>query len=303
MAFDPHKLMSWPFKDVMRSYDDRDTLLYALSIGLGERLDDERWLPFVYEKQLKALPTMLTVLGMTDIGFMTDPDIGLDLSKMLHGEAGLEIHAPLPATGSIVSRMRLVDLIDKGPQKGSLLYYERHIRNGFDNTALATERGCFILRGNGGFADTSRVAPTPHAIPDRPADLVCDLPTLPQSALLYRLTGDRNPLHADPDLAHAVGFPRPILHGACTFGIAGHALLKTLCDYDPTRFKRMDVRFAAPVFPGETLRTEIWIEDEPYLSFRSKVLERDKVVLDNGYAQCDVVASVRDRLRSSGVLA
>lgn len=303
MAFDPHRLMQWPFQDVVRHYDDRDTLLYALAIGIGERLDDARWLPFVFEKHLQALPTMPAVLGMTDIGFMTDPAIGLDLSKMLHGEAGIEIHAPLPATGAIVSRMRFVDLIDKGPQKGSLLYYERKIRNAADHADLATERGCFILRGNGGFADTSRPAPPPHAIPDRPADLTCDLPTLPQSALLYRLTGDRNPLHADPELARAVGFPRPILHGACTFGIAGHALLKSLCDYDPARFQRMDVRFAAPVFPGETLRTDIWLEGDNRLSFRSKVVERDKIVLDNGYAECRIAAAVRARLNPSGAAA
>ena len=287
MALDHRRLMSWTFRDVLHRYDDRDTILYALSLGLGGDPRDARQLRFVYEKDLHALPTMPIVLGMTDLGFLTDPAVGIDLPKMLHGESGLDIHAQLPVKGAVISRMKLVDLVDKGPRKGALLYFERRIRNAEDDRPLATERGCFVLRGNGGFADEIGATATPRAMPDRPADHVCDLATLPQSALLYRLNADRNPLHADPEVAAAAGFDRPILHGSCTYGVAGHALIKVMCDYDPSRLQRMDVRFTAPVLPGETIRTEIWMGSESSLTFRCRAVERDQVVLDNGYAECD----------------
>jgi acyl dehydratase len=113
-------------------------------------------------------------------------------------------------------------------------------------------------------------------------DVICDLPTLPQQALLYRLSGDFNPLHASPNIAKNAGFKAPILHGLCTFGIMTHALVKTCCDYDPNRFKRMRLRFSAPVYPGETIRTEIW-RDGNEIAFRCRSLEQDKVVINNGY--------------------
>jgi len=284
MALHPEKLLNWPFVDVVHRYDDRDTMLYALSVGLGGDPLDRRQLRFTFEKDLRAVPTMAMVLGMTDLGFLTDVEVGIDMARLLHGESELEIHGSLPASGAIVSRMRIVDLVDKGPQKGAFLYYERRIRDAADDTPLATDRGCFILRGNGGFSGAVGTTPAPHAIPDRPADLVCDLRSLPQAALIYRLNGDRNPLHADPGLARKAGFDRPILHGACTFAIAGHALLKSICEYDPARLRSIGARFSSPVFPGETLRTEIWLGDGGQVSFRCRVPERDRIVLDNGHA-------------------
>lgn len=286
MALDVRKLLDWPFSEVVHEYDDKDTMLYALGIGLGSEPDDPRQLRFIYEKGLMAFPTMPIVLGMTDLGFLTDPAVGIDLPKMLHGESSLEIHAPLPPAGAIVSRMSIDRLIDKGAAKGALLYFTRSIRRLSDKALLATEHGCFVLRGNGGFSANVEGAPAARPMPQREPDDICDLPTLPQAGLLYRLTGDRNPLHADPAVAAAAGFKRPILHGSCTYGIAAHALLKTLCDYEPTGLKRMDVRFTAPVFPGETVRTEIWREPNSSASFRCKVAER--IVLDNGYAECAV---------------
>jgi acyl dehydratase len=122
-------------------------------------------------------------------------------------------------------------------------------------------------------------------LPERAPDRVCDLATLPQAALIYRLSGDYNPLHADPEVAKAAGFPRPILHGLCSFGVAGHALLRTLCGYDPAKLKRVDGRFSSPVFPGETIRTEIWRDGEGRASFRCRVAGRDAVVINNGLAE------------------
>jgi acyl dehydratase len=290
MTLNASRLMGWPFREVVHAYSDRDTMLYALSLGFGEPATDEKQLRFVYEKALVAVPTMPIVLGMTDLGFLHDPEVGIDLSRMLHGESELEIHAPLPAAGSVLSKMRLVDLVDKDAKKGAFLYFERTISlPGGD--ALATERGCFVLRGNGGFSKELSATPprpegaSPRKPPDRPADIVCDLPTSSRAALLYRLTNDRNPLHVDPDVARAAGFDRPILHGSCAYGIAGHAILKTICDYDPHRFGGLAVRFMSPTFPGETIRTEIWRSSTEEVAFRCTAVERNLVVLDQGRAK------------------
>jgi acyl dehydratase len=289
MTLNASRLMEWPFRDVVHSYSDRDSMLYALSLGFGEPPTDERQLRFVYEKALVAVPTMPIVLGMTDLGFLHDAEIGIDLPRMLHGESALEIHAPLPPAGSVFSKMRLVDLVDKGANKGAFLHFERAIfLPGGD--ALATERGCFVLRGNGGFAKEQPSTPrsegvSPRKAPDRAADIVCDLPTSSRAALLYRLTNDRNPLHADPDIARAAGFDRPILHGSCVYGIAGHAILKTVCGYDPLRVGGLAVRFTSPVFPGETIRTEIWHSSTEEVTFRCTAVERNLVVLDQGRAK------------------
>lgn len=284
---DHKRLLGWPFKDVVRHYSEHDTILYALGVGLGGDPTDPRQLKFVYEKELQAFPTMPIVLGMTDMGFLSDPAVGIDLRKMLHGESSLTIHAPLPPTGAIVSRMSIVDLVDKGADKGALLHFERRIRDAASGDPMATEHGCFVLRGNGGFSGAVRKTPQPRAVPNRVADQFYAMPTLPQAGLLYRLTGDRNPLHADPAVARSAGFDRPILHGSCTYGIAAHALLKVLCDYDPRRFRRMDVRFTSPVLPGETIQTEIWREPGGTAFFRCRAVERNRVVLDNGFVEYD----------------
>jgi acyl dehydratase len=149
---------------------------------------------------------------------------------------------------------------------------------------FATLTETVFCRGDGGFGGAKREMKPPHPVPDRAPDAVCDLPTRPETALLYRLSGDPNPLHSDPDVARAAGFERPILHGLATFGIAGHALLRTICDYEPERLIAMAGRFSAPVYPGETIRTQMW-RDGDVVSFRARVLERDVVAIDNGRAE------------------
>jgi acyl dehydratase len=141
-----------------------------------------------------------------------------------------------------------------------------------------------FARANGGFGGPSGPTREPHALPSRKPDMICDLPTLPQAALIYRLSGDYNPLHAEPAFAKRAGFKAPILHGRCTFGIAGHAVLKTCCAYDPARLIAMEGRFSAPVFPGETVRTEMW-QDGNVISFRALIVDRDAVVLTGGRAE------------------
>ena len=283
MAIDMEKLLSWPFPEVEHAYSARDTILYALGVGAGADPLDEGDLKYVYEDGLVALPTMAVILGYPGF-WLKNPDTGINWRQLLHGEQGLTLHAPLPASGSVVGRTRITGLIDKGEGKGALLFSEREVFEKDSGRPLATLTATAVLRADGGFGGPSGPAPQPHPIPQRAADASVDLATLPQAALIYRLSGDDNPLHADPKVAAAAGFPRPILHGLCTFAVAGRAILRLACDNDPARLKSLNVRFSAPVFPGETIRTEIW-RDGGVVSFRSSVVERGVTVLNNGRAE------------------
>lgn len=281
MGIDYQKLKNRSFPDVVHSFTASDTILYALGVGLGADPVDRRQLAYVYEDGLKALPTMAVVLGYPGF-WLKEPDTGVDWKQVLLGEQGIEVHRLLPVSGAVVGRTRIDEIVDKGPGKGALIYSRRTVTDKATGELLCSLASTTFCRADGGFGGPPAPARAPHAVPGRPCDLTCDLPTLPQAALIYRLCGDRNPLHADPAIARAAGFPRPILHGLCTFGVAGHALLKTLCGYDAARVKRMQVRFSAPVFPGETIRTEIWRESKGRASFRCQVPERNAIVLDNG---------------------
>ena len=281
MAIHPDKLFNWPFKEVEQTYTVRDSIIYALGLGFGADPLDEGQLNFTFEERdFKAVPTMAAVL-CTPGFWVRDPESGVDWKKVLHGEQAIELHRPLPPKATIKARSRITDIIDKGKGKGALFFAERTLVDGVTNEPLATLKSTIFARGDGGFGGPSGPQPEPHVLPHREPDEVCDLPTLPQAALIYRLSGDPNPLHADPQVAAAAGFDRPILHGLCTLGIAGHAILKTYCDYDTARFKSLKLRFSSPVFPGETIRTEMW-RDGKNVSFRAKVVERDIVVLNNG---------------------
>jgi acyl dehydratase len=184
----------------------------------------------------------------------------------------------------VIGRTRILEAIDKGAGKGALVYTEKTVTEKATGALIATVTQTSFCRGDGGFGGPPRETPAPHPLPQREPDLLCDLATRPEQALIYRLSADRNPLHADPEIAKAAGFPRPILHGLGTFGVVGHALLRAVCGYDPARLKSINARFSAPVFPGETLRTEIW-RDGTVVSFRSRVVERDAIAINNGRAE------------------
>ena len=282
MPIDRDKLFAWPFEEVEQRYDERDTILYALGIGLGAEPTDPRQLRFVYEQGLQALPSMGVILGYPGF-WLQNPRSGADWRRLVHGEQSIEILKPLPPAGTVLGMTRVRDVIDKGPDRGALVFTEREVRDKASGELLCRLASTTFLRGDGGFGGPAGPVPAPHPIPDRPAEESCELATLPQAALIYRLSGDRNPLHADPAVAEKGGFPRPILHGLCTFGVAGHALLRTVCDYKPERLRSLQGRFTAPVFPGETIVTEIW-RDGASVSFRARVKERGKVVLDHGKA-------------------
>jgi acyl dehydratase len=283
MAIHYHQLMSYEVPAREQTYTQRDVMLYALGLGLGMNPLNREELSFVYEKDLKVLPTMCCVLGTPGM-WLAKPDTGVDYSKVVHGEMGFTIHKALPIAGCVRAKTRVKDVFDKGEGVGALIVTQSEICDRESGDKLATTTSSIFARGNGGFGG-ERGPSSVKAIPeDREPDEVCDLPTLPQSALIYRLSGDYNPLHCDPDVAEQAGFPRPILHGLCTFGIAGHAILRTICNYDPLRFTGMKARFSAPVFPGETIRTEMWRSSGGLAVFRSRVIERNVVVLDQGTA-------------------
>jgi acyl dehydratase len=282
VSLERERLLDWPFEDIEQTIVARDVILYALGVGAAANPLDERELRFVYEENLLTLPTMAAVLCSPGFSWYQDPRAGIDWKRMLHGEQSIVIHSPLPTSGVIVGHTRVVEVVDRGQGKAALMTVERTLTNKASGAQLATATAVMVLRGNGGFGGPSGPISTPHPMPVRPADLSITTATLPQAALIYRLSGDLNPLHVDPKVASAGGFARPILHGLCTFGIAGRALIEGACGSDPTRLRAIGVRFTSPTYPGETIRTDIWIGET--ISFRATVVGRGVVVLNNGSA-------------------
>jgi acyl dehydratase len=277
------KLMALEIEPAEQAYDAKDCMLYALGVGLGHDPTNEDELPFVYEKSLKVLPTMATVLGHTG-SLARNPDAGINWVMVVNGEQGFTLHRPLAGQGIVIGRTKIIEVIDKGAGKGALLFTERKITDKASGQLIATVTQTVFCRGDGGFGGPPRPSPPLHPIPTRTPDAICDLKTRPEMALIYRLSGDYNPLHAEPAFAKAAGYERPILHGLGTFGVSGHALLKTICGYDPARLISFAGRFSAPVFPGETIRTEMW-RDGAVVSFRARVVERDVIAINHGRAE------------------
>ena len=283
MAINYDKLLALKIPDVEHSYGPKDCMLYALGLGLGVDPMDEQQLAFVYEKNLKVLPTMASVIGYPGF-WVKELDTGIDWVKVVAGEYAIKLDRPLKPRGAVLSRTRVTEIVDKGEGKGAVLYVERTMDDKASGERIATIVQTTFCRADGGFGGPPRQQPPVHPIPERAPDLVCDLPTRPEMALIYRLSADPNPLHADPAVAKAAGFPRPILHGLATYGVAGHALLKSCAGYDPAKLTAIAGRFSAPVFPGETIRTEMW-RDGTVVSFRSRAVERDVVAINNGRAE------------------
>jgi acyl dehydratase len=273
-------LLNFPIPEIRQTLRWQDTALYNFSVGLGQDPMDKAQLDFLYEPRLKALPSMAVVLGYPGF-WVRDPATGVDWVKVVHGEQSLILHQPLPTEGEIIGTSRVTGIVDRGAGKGAMIYSAREVKDAKTGALLATLEMTTFARGDGGFGGPDGPIRQPHPEPAGAPDITLDLRTRPEQALVYRLNGDHNPLHIDPDVAKSAGFDQPILHGLCTFGVVCHALLKSLCAYDPARFGRMDLRFSSPVFPGETIRTEIWKQDGG-AAFRARVVERDKVVVSNG---------------------
>jgi acyl dehydratase len=263
------------------SYTDTQVMLYALGVGMGRDPLDARELPFVFElPKLRAVPTVVTVLGAAAGGPGVLDGVPIDWPQVLHGEQRISLHRPLPPSADVISDTRIADVIDKGADKGALIFIQTDVRLA-SGEPLYTSEAVMFCRGDGGCGGPAKSGPPVHRLPERAPDLTQVTETRPDQALLYRLNGDRNPLHADPRFAAQGGFPTPILHGLCSYGVACRAVLASVCDYDDARIKTFDVRFTSPVFPGETIATDIWIDGE-VVSFRSRVEARGITSLNNG---------------------
>ena len=277
MKLNPDTLMRLRLRPRDVAYGDRETMLYALSVGLGVAAAPAD-LPFVYERALRVVPSMATMLAFDDSWL--EPG-GIALRQVVHGALDLSFETSLAPQGAVEVAGRIIGLGDKGEGRGGLVFQESVLRQ--RGTAACTVLSTLFVRGAGGFGGSVgtqlEAAPVPSRAPDESADVA----TTANQALLFRLLGDRNPLHADPEVAQEAGFGRPILHGACTFGIACAEVLRRFCDRDPARLARFGARFAGPLHPGETLRFDFWREGAR-IAFCAVAAERDALVLDNGLA-------------------
>ena len=283
MTIQLDKLLGFDIPEVEQQLTRRDTILYALGVGLGADPMDGNQLRYVYEQNLQALPTMAIILGYPG-PWHAKGDLGITRSHVVHGEQGFRIVKPLPVEGGIIGKTRITGVVDKGKDKGALVFTECTVREKASGDTVCALTSTTFCRADGGFGGPDGPVKPSHPIPDTKPQHVCDLPTLSQAALIYRLSGDYTPLHTDPAYAAKAGFKMPILHGRATFSIAGHAILKTLCGYDASRFVAMEGRFSSPVYPGETIRTEMW-RDGNVVTFRSTVPARGVTVLNNGRAE------------------
>ncbi|AZQ68277.1 3-alpha,7-alpha,12-alpha-trihydroxy-5-beta-cholest-24-enoyl-CoA hydratase [Silicimonas algicola] len=284
MPLDPDRLAAYRIPVTTMEWTERDTMLYALGVGLGADPLDTCQLRFVWEEGLLALPTMAAILAAPH-AWIRHADVGSS-GRSVHAGIRLALHAPIPVAGRVRSDNTVAEVIDKGPGKAALVTTRREIVSDPDGRSLCTILSTSMQRGDGGFGGSPTPAEPPRPMPDRAPDEVMDIHVLPQAGLIYRLSGDRNPLHVDPMTARRHGFPRPILHGLATFGRAGHAVMARLCSYDPTRLRAIAARFSQPVYPGDTLRIGLWRETRGPHRFRAWVPARDDVVvLDGGEAE------------------
>jgi len=275
-------IKAYQIKPIEHHYTAKDTILYALGLGYGGQPDDPDQLQFVYEKGLKAVPSIAVVLAHPGF-WVGEPSLGIDWVKILHGEQSFEIFKPLPAVGAVRGTYEVTAVEDRGPDKGAILHVTKSLFDIATDAKVASVSSVYMLRGDGGQGGFGSPPPPPEPIENTAPDLVFELATLPQAALIYRLSGDMNPIHADPAAAAKAGFARPILHGLCSMGLATRALIAAIADHDPDRLKAVSLRFSKPVFPGETLRVEIFGSGKKF-RFRAIAVERDVVVLDRGTA-------------------
>lgn len=281
------RVVHYPFADIHADYSERDTVLYALGVGAPIDPNDPQDLQYVYEKNLKALPSLSCVLAQPGPWLM-EPELGVDWVRILHAEQRVRLARPLPTKGRISSSFRVKGLVDKGETSGALLFLEKTLRDA-SGDLIGTVESTYFLRGDGGSGNWGAPFESLPSIPATPPNVVVDIPTLPIAALIYRLSGDYNPLHADPRIAKQAGFDAPILHGLCTFGVACHGIVRSACGGDATRLRSMGARFTKPVYPGETIRMECWLTPNREIQFRCMSIPRNEIVLDRGFATISVI--------------
>ena len=276
------KLLAYEIPRAQDDYDPRDAILYALGVGTGlsDKIDETS---FLFERDLQVLPTMALVLGTPGFWPM-DPGSGLDWLNILHGEQRLKIFEPLDAFGTMIGETKVTDIADKGPGNAALVRAVKELRTP-SGLLVAEASETWVARGAGGFGGERNLLGNPlPPVPPRNPEFEAVLPTSLSQGATYRLSGDRNPLHIDPDIAQRAGFDRPILHGLSTMGLVGRALVHACCGGIAKNLHEIGGRFTAPVYPGDTIRTHIW-QDNDIIQFRAEVIERGEVVVANGLAQ------------------
>ncbi|PJI38756.1 MaoC/PaaZ C-terminal domain-containing protein [Ferrovibrio sp.] len=276
--FSYENAISRQFPEREFTYTKSDTMLYALGIGVGLMDGDPHAIRYLYEKGLRAIPSQTTVVAWEDTWL---EDIEADLTKVVHGEQRITLHQALPTSGRIRSQFAIRDIFDKGAGKGAIILAETKLFDAGSGAHIATNLSSVFARGNGGCGGQPGPVPPMHPVPTRAADKSLVTVTTRNQAALYRLSGDMNPLHIDQGFAASAGFDRPILHGLCIFGMATYALIRMACDGDAGRVRHIEMRFSAPFFPGESLRTELW-EEDGRIAFRCVAEDREAVVLDRG---------------------
>lgn len=278
------KVVNHVFADTEQTYTFKDTILYALGVGFGAEPLDPGHLRFLYEDGLQASPTYCNVLGHPGM-WIRDEQYGVDWKKLLHAEQRMEIHATLPPQGRVVARHRIMGVRDMG-ERGAMVHQCKTVTDPDSGTRIATVTNTLMLRADGGCGDWGDAPAELQKLPDTAPDCALEVQATEIQPLIYRLSGDVNPLHIDPAVAASAGFPRPILHGLATKGMAGYALLRQFCDMDASRLGSMAVRFTRPVLPGDLIRFEFWGTGPGTVRFRAVVPGRDGVtVLDRGTAE------------------
>ena len=273
-----HPLMAVALEDQPINYTSRDAILYALGVGFGSDPELGKELSYVFERPLlKTLPTLATMLPGLDF----PKDAAWDGRQALHIGQRLEMYRPLPAASNLLANQRVIAVDDGGPKYGMCIVVQSDVRLASDETAVFKLVSTLVTPADGAYSRPLAAATTPHRLPTRSPDLSCSIATRVDQALLFRLSGDSNPLHADLDAAQAAGFTGPLLHGRCLLGIASRAILRTICDYDHTLITGIEAAFVAPAYPGDVLTTDMW-QERNIVSFRCSVKDRRTIVVDNG---------------------
>jgi len=279
MSINYDRLMAMKTLGQHYSYGDREVMLYAYAIGMAADPLNETELAFVNEasalpRPVKVVPTFASVAA-----WGVEPG-AFKLTRSVDGERDITFHKPLAIAAHGTADSFMLAVYDKGNDKGAVIRYQTVLKSS-NGEPLATLVSSLFARGDGGFGGPSDGQPEPHKVPSRAPDRTVDISTRPDQALIFRLCGDRNPLHSDPEFAKRAGFLKPILHGMCTYGISCRAILQTYGDYDPGAFRRHAARFSSPVYPGEIVTMEMW-KDRNVISFEAKVKARGVTVIKNG---------------------
>lgn len=278
----PGKFSEMPLPSVTQEYGPENLILYALGLGYGKNQLDRDELRFIYERDIKAVPSICSVLCRS-IAWMRDPERGIDWRRVIHVEESFVVHRTIAPKGRMRGSFAITNIEDKGPGKGALLHLKRELHDADDGGLVAVTRSTLLLQGDGGRGGFGTPPPPFKVTPELAPDRIERLRISSRAALIYRLNGDMNPLHVDPNAARLAGFDRPVLHGLCTSGMACRAILSAYCAHNPEMLRGMSVRFTKPVYPGENLQLEFYERPER-IEFRARVVERDAVVLDRGSA-------------------